>query len=633
MTGVELAAQGLRFLRRRVRVLIALTGWSLLEAGQTFLGGYAFARALDDGFLAHRTAVGLWWLAAGAVGIAVGAIGTGRSFRGVAGLAEPLRDALVRRVVVGSLRDAVAHPHRADTAVVSRLTQQVEIARDSFAGLVMVARSFAFTALGALAGLLSLSGALLLVVGPPLLLGLAVFALSLRPLARGQRAFLAADEAFAETVGQTAAGLRDVVACGAEDYAGRRVRARIDAEYAAARVLARWGMVRVAALGVGGRLPVLLLLVLAPWLLDHGVTAGALVGAMTYVTQSLLPALQSLVQGFGGAGTRLTVVMRRLAGDGDGQGSGKRAVDGRADSLVRGEPTTPAVELRAVTFGYGETSRPVVHDLDLVLPMGSHLAVVGPSGIGKSTLAGLICGLLKPRSGEVRVGGEPVSEREPGQLNRLRVLIPQEAYVFSGTVGDNLRYLCAEPVPDDEVWRAADAVGAAQLVGRIGGLDAVVDPAALSAGERQLLALARAYVSPARVVLLDEATCHLDAAAEARAERAFAARPGGTLVVIAHRISSARRAERVLVMDGARALCGRHEELLEHSGLYRDLVGHWEAVGPSSQPARALRYPDGVNAVAGPGLAVDRGHVVAHRAVTQMQPAGDLGHRGALGGE
>jgi ATP-binding cassette, subfamily C, bacterial len=631
MPRVDLAAQGLRFLRRRSRVLIALTGWSLLEAGQTFLGGYALARALDDGFLAHRTAVGLWWLAAAAVGIAIGAIGTGRSFRGVAGLAEPLRDALVRRVVAGSLRDAVARPHRADTAVVSRLTQQVEIARDSFAGLVMVARSFVFTVLGALTGLLSLSRALLLVVGPPLVLGLAVFALSLRPLARGQRAFLAADEAFAEAVGETAAGLRDVVACGAEDRAGQRVRARIDAEYAAARVLARWGMVRVAALGVGGRLPVLLLVVMAPWLLDHGVTAGALVGAMTYVTQSLLPALQSLVQGFGGAGTRLTVVLRRLAGDGDGNGwVGGKETQG---THGRGDPAAPAVELRGVTFGYGETGCPVVHDLDLVLPAGSHLAVVGPSGIGKSTLANLISGLLRPHSGEILVSGEPVAHRDPAQLNQLRVLIPQEAYVFSGTVGDNLRYLCARPVPDDEVRRAADAVGAAQLVDRLGGLDAAVDPAALSAGERQLLALARAYVSPARVVLLDEATCHLDAAAEARAERAFAARPGGTLVVIAHRISSARRAERILVMDGARALCGRHEELLDRCELYRDLVGDWEAVGPSSQPASALRYPDGVNAVAGPGLAVDRGHVVAHRAVTQMQSTGDLGHRGALGGE
>jgi ABC-type multidrug transport system fused ATPase/permease subunit len=109
----------------------------------------------------------------------------------------------------------------------------------------------------------------------------------------------------------------------------------------------------------------------------------------------------------------------------------------------------------------------------------------------------------------------------------------------------------------------------------LGGPGGRVDPAALSAGERQLVALARAYLSPAPLALLDEATCHLDPEAEARAERAFAARPGGTLVVVAHRISSAYRADRVLVMDGPRTAYGTHEELLRGSAPYRDLVGGW----------------------------------------------------------
>ncbi|HYZ38577.1 MAG TPA: ATP-binding cassette domain-containing protein [Pseudonocardiaceae bacterium] len=120
-------------------------------------------------------------------------------------------------------------------------------------------------------------------------------------------------------------------------------------------------------------------------------------------------------------------------------------------------------------------------------------------------------------------------------------------------------------------------LGVRELVERLGGYAAQVDPAALSAGERQLLTLARAYLSPARLVILDEATCHLDPAADARVERAFAQRPG-TLVVMAHRISSAMRARRVLVLDGSRALLGTHEELLTCSLLYRDLVGHWHPV-------------------------------------------------------
>jgi ATP-binding cassette subfamily C protein len=99
-----------------------------------------------------------------------------------------------------------------------------------------------------------------------------------------------------------------------------------------------------------------------------------------------------------------------------------------------------------------------------------------------------------------------------------------------------------------------------------------VDPAALSAGERQLIALTRAYLSAAPLALLDEATCHLDPAAEARAERAFAGRPGGTLLVVAHRLGSARRAGRILVMDGARTACGTHDDLLRASALYRQLT-------------------------------------------------------------
>jgi ATP-binding cassette subfamily C protein len=108
-------------------------------------------------------------------------------------------------------------------------------------------------------------------------------------------------------------------------------------------------------------------------------------------------------------------------------------------------------------------------------------------------------------------------------------------------------------------------------------MDALVDPATLSAGERQLIALTRAYLSPAPLAVLDEATCHLDPSAEIAAEQAFAAR-GGTLIVVAHRISSALRADRILVLDGTSAQLGTHAELMASSALYRDLVGHWNAV-------------------------------------------------------
>lgn len=630
--------RGLRFLRTRRRVVGRLAAWSVLETAQTFLTGYALARALDAGFLAGRVDVGLGWLAAAAVAVLVGAYGTGRVYGAVAALVEPLRDRLVRHVVERGVRDA-------DRGALSRLTQQVEIARDTFAGLVMVSRSFVFTAAGALIGLFSLAPPLLLVVAPPLAAGVALFALTLRPLTRRQEAFLVADEDLAAQLGAVCPGLRDITAAGAEDQVAAEAGACIAAEQSAARSLARWGVLRVVALAIGGQLPIVLLLATAPWLLSHGVTPGALVGALAYVTQSLLPALQNLIHGLGTSGSRLAVVLRRLAPDTPAPTNALAALTPDPAPASGSAPPGPpaAVTLSSLTFAYGPTSEPVIDGLDLSIAHGTHLAIVGPSGIGKSTLTALMAGLLAPTGGSV--GIRPALDRpapcHPGRP--ARVLIPQEAYVFTGTLAENVGQLRPTPVPERELLAAAEALGLGALLDRLGGPTAEVDPGALSSGERQLIALTRAYLAHAPLALLDEATCHLDPAAEERVERAFVRR-GGTLVVVAHRISSALRADRVLVMDGRRTAYGSHDELMERSPLYRELVGAWSPAGgattrpaarlpETSQPALPLRDPDGVDAVAGAGLARDRRHVVAYGPVGQMEASGDLGDGGTLGGQ
>ncbi|WP_331276074.1 ABC transporter ATP-binding protein [Streptomyces sp. Qhu-G9] len=629
MSGDGVYRRGFRFLRTRRRVVARLAAWSVLESGQTFLTGYALARAVDAGFLAGRATVGLSWLGAAAIAVVAGAYGTGRVYAAVAALVEPLRDRLVRDVVDRGVRDA-------DRGALSRLTQQVEIARDTFAGVVMVSRSFVFTAAGALVGLFSLAPLLLLVVGPPLAAGVALFALTLRPLTHRQEAFLVADEELASQLGAVCPGLRDITAAGAEEQVAAAVRERIGAEQRAARSLARWGVLRVVALTVGGQLPIVLLLATAPWLLAHGVTAGALVGALAYVGQSLLPALQNLIHGLGTSGSRLAVVLRRLSPDTpdtDTTGTPEPPPTSRSvpapvpapAPAPTGSAPPAAVTLSHVTFAYGPASEPVIEDLDLTVPHGTHLAVVGPSGIGKSTLTALMAGLLQPTGGSVRVRRAPGAR--PGEHHR--VLIPQEAYVYTGTLAENLGHLRPDPVPEAELLAAADAVGLTALLDRLGGPTAEVAPATLSAGERQLIALARAHLAYTPLVLLDEATCHLDPAAEARAERAFARR-GGTLVVVAHRVSSALRADRVLVMDGRRTAYGSHAELLDRSPLYRDLVGAWSG---ASQPSLTLGDPDGVDAVAGPGLSRDGRHVVAYGPVGQMETARDLRDGGPVGGE
>lgn len=580
-TWRRVAPEGRRFLRGHKGALGRLAAWSLLESAQTFLGGYGVARALDDGFLAGRTTTGLAWLAVAGAGALIGGFALRGVFAGLADLVEPLRDGLVRRAVRQALARAVADPARApDAGAVSRLTQQTEMARDSFAGLVLTVRSFVFTAVGAFAGMAALAPVLLLVVLPPLLLGVAAFLATLRPMASVQRRSLDTDEALADRVGALGEGLRDIVACGGQAEARAGVEPLIATQEQLARTLARWAALRTLALGAAGRLPVIALLAATPWLLGHGITTGALAGGLTYVVQALLPALNTLMTALGSAGTRLLVVLERFCEPPPSPPGARRTGEGEeaGEPEEPGRPA-PAAAFRGVTFAYGPAAAPVLDGLDLEVRAGEHLVVVGPSGIGKSTLTALLAGMLPPGAGTVRVAGA-AARREPGATgpDPRRTLLPQQAYVFTGTVRENLTHLSAGPdgsVPGDaELRRAIASLGLEGLVERLGGLDGEVSPRLLSRGECQHLALAAAYLSPAPLLLLDEATCHLDPRTEERAERALAERPG-TLVVVAHRVSSAARADRVLVLDGTRAVCGTHAELPELSPLYRDLVGGW----------------------------------------------------------
>lgn len=311
----RLAPPARRFLAHRKGVLVRLALWSLAESGQAFLVGHAVARSVDEGFLAGDPRRGLLWLGVALVAVLSGARVVRGVFAQLAGVTEPLRDGLVRHAVDRSMaRAAPGGPGGTDRAAVSRLTNQVEIARDSFAGLVLTLRSFVFTAAGALLGLLSLHPALLVVVLPPLAAGLALFLVTLRPMAAAQRRALAADEALGEHAASARAALRDLTACGTGPGAERHGADLVADAAAAARTLAGWAAVRTAALGVAGHLPVLALLVAVEWLRGHGVSVGALLGAFTYLVQSLLPALHTLMTALGAAGSRLLVVLDRILG-------------------------------------------------------------------------------------------------------------------------------------------------------------------------------------------------------------------------------------------------------------------------------------------------------------------------------
>ncbi|MFI5730084.1 ABC transporter ATP-binding protein [Kribbella sp. NPDC051587] len=551
----------------RKRAAIKLVAWSVPEILPTAIYGVAVARATDS-FLAGHVWQGIAWLGGLVATAGLGAAGARQVYTRLGDLVEPVRDDLVRRVVAGALRTG-------DDSAVARLNRQVEIVRDTFAGLVLVIRSFAVTLFGVLVGLLSLAPMVAAFVVPPFLLGFALSVAVLGMASDRVRASLQADEDLAASAGMVFGGVRDITATGTEEYAEFLVGQPIEAHAAAERALAKVAALRTVCFAVGGWLPLLILLAAGPWLVGRGVSTGTLLGGLTYVLIGLQPALSQVMGALGDSGLRFVITLGRIL-----------------DVSQPDEPVRPVdvisgydVRIHRLTFAYGPAAEPVLDRLELSIPEGDHLAVVGPSGIGKSTLAALICGMLTPTGGQLLLGGAQPTELTTERLAQTRVLIPQEAYVFSGTVAENLSYLLPDATAE-ELQAAVDTIGATALIERIGGLEAVVKPGDLSAGERQLLALVRAYLSPAPLVVLDEATCFLDPEAERQAEEAFAKR-GGTLVVIAHRISSALRARRILVLDGNQAALGTHQALMRSSSLYRDLHGNWNPMVTEIERSRS----------------------------------------------
>jgi ATP-binding cassette, subfamily C, bacterial len=559
------------------RPLVHLMCWSLVAAAPAFASGRLVATAVDQGFLAGRPFEGVAWLALLGLVVVIGALAARRVPWWLGEVVEPLRDRLVRLTVVGALRRAVAERGRRDAGAVAQLTGHVEIVRDVTGGLLLNLQSLAFTMAAATVGLFLLEPVAALVAVAPVLLALLLLARLLPTVLKRNRALLLTDEELAASVGAAAAAMRDVVACGAEARATGELGTAIGAQAAAARAVARATVLRSAIAAIGGQSPVVVVLIAAPYLLSRGqLTPGELLGIIVYVTASLQPAVRATIDTAGASLVRLAVALRRIAET--------AAAPPNARTLAREVPGNLDLSVNGVTFGYSADAEPIVRHLDLAIPYGSHLAVVGPSGIGKSTLANLLVGLTVPGHGTIRLGGVPISDLHAVDRHSLIGLIPQEAYVFAGTVRENLAYLRPDATPTD-LDAAVRALGLRHLLDRVGGYDAEISGGRLSAGERQLVALARVWLSRAEVVILDEATCHLDPVAERRAEEAFVGR-GTTLVVIAHRISSARRAERVLLMDGARPYAGTHAELLAGSALYAELVGASEVGGPAGRGAR-----------------------------------------------
>jgi ATP-binding cassette, subfamily B, multidrug efflux pump len=229
---------------------------------------------------------------------------------------------------------------------------------------------------------------------------------------------------------------------------------------------------------------------------------------------------------------------------------------------------------RGVTFGY-KLDATVLHGIDLEARRGETIAVVGPTGSGKSTLASLLLRLYECQSGTVEVFGRDICTVDRSDLRRQFAVVPQDVFLFPGTIAENVA--AGDPEPDRaRVREVLDDVGALDLIERReGGIDARVNErgANFSAGERQLLALARALYRDPPIFILDEPTANIDSDTEARLGKALdAALAGRTALMIAHRLSTIKRAHRIVVMHQGRVLeQGTHDQLLELDGIYARL--------------------------------------------------------------
>ena len=233
-----------------------------------------------------------------------------------------------------------------------------------------------------------------------------------------------------------------------------------------------------------------------------------------------------------------------------------------------------------VTFGY-DPARPVVRHVSLRVAAGETIAFVGPTGAGKSTLAKLVTRFYDPTGGRVLLDGHDLRTVTLGSLRRQLGVVPQEPFLFAGTVRDNITFAHPEAT-DAQVREAVEAVGLADVVDRLpAGVDTVVHERgqSLSSGERQLIALARAFLARPRVLVLDEATSNLDLQSETRIEAALdVLLQARTAVLIAHRLSTAMKADRIVVVDGGGIVeVGTHADLLAADGRYAGMFATWAA--------------------------------------------------------
>ena len=253
---------------------------------------------------------------------------------------------------------------------------------------------------------------------------------------------------------------------------------------------------------------------------------------------------------------------------------------------------SPRLKVDSVHYAYEGRERPALNGLSLTLEPGEKVALVGPSGAGKSTVAYLLLRFIKPDRGTITVNGQPLHRLPLSAWRRQVAWVPQTPYLFHGTVADNIRLARPAASHEEVVWAARQAHAHAFVAALPQGYDTPIGErgARLSGGQAQRIALARAFLKDAPLLVLDEATANLDPQVEALIQESMEhLLRGRTALLVAHRLTTVYRADRILVMDGGRVVEeGTHGALLGQGGLYRRLVG---AYSPAEAPSLGQDLP------------------------------------------
>ncbi len=456
--------------------------------------------------------------------------------------------------------------------LVNRLASDTGVLQNSVTVNVSMALRFTLQAVGCVAVLFWMNWQLSLVmlaVVPLVAVGAAVFARTVRRLSKDTQDALAGASAVAE---ESIGNVRTVRAFAQEEGEVERYAARVDEAFDLGRRLAlaygafqgAMGFAAYAAIAGG-------LWYGGTMVIDGAMSLGDLTSFMLYTLflAFALGGLSSLYGDFNkalGASTRVFELIDRVPLGVNHSGARLAAMEGRMalEGVHFAYPTRPEVE--------------VLGGVDLALEPGRVLALVGPSGGGKSTVAGLLLRLYDPQAGRVTLDGRDIRDLDTHWLRGQIGIVSQEPILFATTIADNIRY--GRPsATDDEVRAAARAANAhAFIEGFPEGYETVVGERGvrLSGGQKQRVAIARAILKDPRVLVLDEATSALDAESEHLVQEALdRLMRGRTTLVIAHRLSTVKDANRVVVIDKGRVVeSGTHDELVGRDGVYRRLVLH-----------------------------------------------------------